>query len=306
MTGGMWRTIANFLCGTFPGSDWFPTPSMGGLWCCSRSRALAPAVQSPSPGVRLSSWSDFRLSNKLCADDLVILQESAADLQAALDAVSHWGQQWRFSFGIGPEKSAVVIFGPPRHALTCEVHSKATFCLSSLPIATSEWSSLPHFPGAIMSIIWWTARRLFAQCVSWVRSKGLPVSFSLFLLSTCVLPSCSRSLARFDRALRQWGHLLGWPSGTPNASVLCGLGLHDGLRVSSGRALALYARLASFALGSRPPVPASVFTLTQSTPGSWAHWCRAVISHHSVQRLDLCGVAQAVLRASLNDGCAAL
>ena len=144
-------------------------------------------------------------------------------------------------------------------------------------------------------------RRLFAQCVSWVRSEGLSVSFSLFLLSTYVLPSasfgiefagdCPRSLARFDRALRQWGrHLLGWPSGTPNASVLCELGLHDGLRVSSGRALALYARLASFALGSRPPVPASVFTLAQSTPGSGAHWCRAVISHHSVQRPDLFGV----------------
>ena len=54
------------------------------------------------------------------------------------------------AFGIGPEKSAVVIFGPPRT-------SKATFCLSSLPIATSEWSSLPYFPGAIMSIIWWIA-----------------------------------------------------------------------------------------------------------------------------------------------------
>ena len=55
-------------------------------------------------------------------------------------------------------------------------------------------------------------------------------------------------------------------------------------------ALALYVRLASFALGSRPPVPASVFTLAQSTPGSWAHWCHAVISHHSVQRPELCGV----------------
>ena len=107
---------------------------------------------------------------------------------------------------------------------------------------------------------------------------------------------CPRSLARFDRALHQWGrHLLGWPSGTPNASVLCELGLHDGLRVSSGRALALYARRASFALGSRPPVPASVFTLAQSTSGSWAHWCRAMISHHSVQRPDLYGVGPRLL-----------
>ena len=63
-------------------------------------------------------------------------------------------------------------------------------------------------------------RRLFAQCVSWVRSEGLPVSFSLFLLSTYVIPSasfgiefageCPRSLARFDRALRQWGSSLAW------------------------------------------------------------------------------------------------
>ena len=263
--------------------------------------SLAATISRASPGVRLSSCSDFRLSNQLYADDLVILQESTADLQAALDAVSHWGQQWRFSFGIGPEKSAVVIFGPPRHALTCEVYLQGDL----LPVVSAY-----RYLGVVLTptLSWCNhvdhlvdrGRRLFAQCVSWVRSEGLPVSFSLFLLSTYVLPSASfgiefagesRSLARFDRALRQWGrHLLGWPSGTPNASVLCELGLHDGLRVSSGRALALCARLASFALSSRPPVPASVFTLAQSTPGSWAHWCRAVISHHSVQRPDLCGV----------------
>ena len=34
----------------------------------------------------------------------------------------------------------------------------------------------------------------------------------------------------------------------------------------------------------------SLFTLAQSTPGTWAHWCRAVISRHSVQRPNLCGV----------------
>ena len=161
VTGGMWRTIACFLCGTLSqvrtGSDvshpWVDYGIAQGrvlspLLFNLLVNSLAATISRSSPGVRLSSCSDFRLSNQLYVDDLVILQESAADLQAALDAVSHWGQQWRFSFGIGPEKSAVVIFGPPRHAL---------FCLSSLPIATSEWSSLPHFRGAIMSIIWWTA-----------------------------------------------------------------------------------------------------------------------------------------------------
>ena len=140
-------------------------------------------------------------------------------------------------------------------------------------------------------------RRLFAQCVSWVRSEGLPVSFSLFLLSTYVLPSasfgiefageCPRSLARFDRALRQWGrHLLGWQSGTPNASVLCELGLHDGLLV--GLWLSMLVSLPSRSAPVLLSQPQS--SLAQSTPGSWAHWCRAVISHHSVQRPDLCGV----------------
>ena len=316
VAGGMWRTIANFLCGTLSqvrtGSDvshpWVDSGVAQGrvlspLLFNLLVNSLAATISRASLGVRLSSCSDFRLSNQLYADDLVILQESAADLQAALDAVSHWGQQWRFSFGIGPEKSAVVIFGPSPVMLSlAKCTSKATFCLSSLPIATSEWSSLPHFPGAIMSIIWWTAGAdcLRSVCLGFDQRACQSLS-RLFLLSTYVLPSasfgiefageCPRSLARFDRALRQCGrHLLGWPSGTPNASVLCELGLHDGLRVSSDRALALYARLASFALGSRPPVPASVFTLAQSTTGSWAHWCRAVISHHSVQRPDLCGV----------------
>ena len=194
-------------------------------------------------------------------------------MQAALDAVSHWGQQWRFSFGIGPEKSAVVIFGPARHALTCEVYFQGDL----LPVVTAY-----RYLGVVLTptLSWCNhvdhlvdrGRRLFCAVCVLGSIRGLPVSFSLFLLSTYVLPSasfgiefageCPRSLARFDRALRQWGrHLLGWPSGTPNASVLCELGLHDGLRVSSGRALALYVRLASLALGSRPPVPASVFTL---------------------------------------------
>ena len=188
---------------SFPGSDWFrrlPPWVDSGI---AQGRVLSPllfnllvnslvaTISRASPGVRLSSCSDFRLSNQFFADDLVILQESAADLQAALDAVSHWGQQWRFSFGIGPEKSAVVIFSPPRHALTCEVYLKATFCLSSLyrylgVVLTPTLSWCNHVDHLVDR-----GRRLFAQCVSWVRSEGLPVSFLLFLLSTYVLPSAS-------------------------------------------------------------------------------------------------------------------
>ena len=47
----------------------------------------------------------------LYADDVVILCENAADLQRALDAAQAWARSWRFHFGIGPSKSAVMVFG---------------------------------------------------------------------------------------------------------------------------------------------------------------------------------------------------
>ena len=44
----------------------------------------------------------------LYADDLVILADNPSDLQNALNA-GVWGSQWRFSFGIGPDKTAVLV-----------------------------------------------------------------------------------------------------------------------------------------------------------------------------------------------------
>ena len=59
----------------------------------------------------------FRHVCQLYADDLVISTASQA-LQVALDTVHAWGVRWRFSFGIGPTKSATVVFGPCTVALT--------------------------------------------------------------------------------------------------------------------------------------------------------------------------------------------
>ena len=199
----------------------------------------------------LTIWSFSRNPRQICRQ---LWMQSVIGVSSGASPLALDQRSQRSSFSVLPVTFSLA-----------KCTSKATFCLSSLPIATSEWSSLPHFPSAIMSIIWWTAANS--------RANAPVVSPDVIALFASGVVTC-----------------LAWPSGTPNASVLCELGLHDGLRVSSGRALALYARLASFALGSRPLVPASVFTLAQSTPGSWAHWCRAVISHHSVQRPDLCGV----------------
>ena len=113
-----------------------------------------------------------------------------------------------------------------------------------------------------------------------------------FLLSTYVPPSatfgtefvgdCNRTLAQLDPAQRRWGrHLLGWASGTPCASVLYELALPDSLRLSTGRALALFGRLHSLTAGARVPLPAAVFDLSQNTRGTWAHWCLSLLQHHA-------------------------
>ena len=126
---------------------------------------------------------------------------------------------------------------------------------------------------------------LFAQSTSWAHSEGLPASFTHFWPITYVLPSatfgsefidCTRSLAQLDFAQRRWGrHLLGWASGH---AVRFGT---LSLRVSTGRALALFGRLHSLSSGTRVPLPATVFTLSLHTPGTWAHWCLSLLQHHA-------------------------
>ena len=62
---------------------------------------LARAVHDAYPGVSLMARWDSRFAGQLYADDLVIVADSAADLQTSLDAVSAWGFRYRFTFGVG-------------------------------------------------------------------------------------------------------------------------------------------------------------------------------------------------------------
>ena len=134
-----------------------------------------------------------------------------------------------------------------------------------------------------------------------VCSEGLPVSFGRFLMSTYVLPSAAfglefagetpSSLSVFDRSLRRWcRHLLRWPAGTPNASVLSELALFDSLRMAHGQALSLYGRLTTLDSGTCSPLPAVVFRFAASVPGTWAHWCRSLLVSHSCWVPELSGV----------------
>ena len=70
---------------------------------------LAASVRQAAPGVQFGV--SHRFTDQLYANDLVVTAECQHDLQVALDAVSAWGHQWRFSFGIGPTKSAIMVFG---------------------------------------------------------------------------------------------------------------------------------------------------------------------------------------------------
>ena len=65
---------------------------------------LACAVHDAAPGVSLAPHPDFRFTQQLHADDLVLAAECESDLQAALDAVAAWGFKFRFTFGVGPTK----------------------------------------------------------------------------------------------------------------------------------------------------------------------------------------------------------
>ena len=124
VTGSLWHLLANFLCGTLSQVRLGGSVSSPGSTLASRKAefflpllfnlliySLAVTFRSAVPRVSLATSDSFRHACQLCADDLVVLTASQADLQLALDAVHAWGVRWRFSFGVGPTKSATMVFG---------------------------------------------------------------------------------------------------------------------------------------------------------------------------------------------------
>ena len=142
---------------------------------------LVRAVHDARPGVSLMASWDSHFAGQLYADDLVIVADSAADLQTGLDAVSAWG--FRFTFGVGPSKSAAMIFGP----------QSVTLGGVALPVV-SEYKYL----GVVLSpTLSWAAHvqhvvdrgnRLFAQRVSWCRAERLPLHTASSIFLAYVLP----------------------------------------------------------------------------------------------------------------------
>ena len=228
LQGRMWALIAHFVHGTFwqvrIGSDLSETWQDSGI---AQGRVLSPllfnilvdglarAVHDACPGVSLmASWD-----SRLCADDLVVVADSAAHLQTGLDAVSAWGFRYRFTFGVGPSKSAAMIFGPRRNPPVCNVTLGG--------VALSVVSKYKYLGVVLSPTLSWAAHvkhvvdrgnRVFAQCVSWCRAERLPLHTASSIFLVYVLPSIAwgsefltaspTALKSLDRALRKWVRFL--------------------------------------------------------------------------------------------------
>ena len=112
VTSGMWRTVSNLLVGTI--SQVRKGDAQSHLWMDSgiaQGRVLSTILFSLLVnrlaadtrccclGVRLIPASHVRSAWQLHADDVVIVAESAEDLQRGIDAVTSCGRRWRFTCG---------------------------------------------------------------------------------------------------------------------------------------------------------------------------------------------------------------
>ena len=213
VTGRLWHLISNFLCGTLSqvrvgdssSQPWVDTGIAQGrvlspLLFNLLVDSLAAAIRSAVPGVRLMASDPFRLVCQLYADDLVILADSPANLQTALSALYAWGTCWRFTFGIGPNKSAVMVFGPTRGRSPCLVHLGGV----PLPMVLQY-----RYLGIVLTLcLSWRAHiaylcargdRLFHQSSAWCHGEGLPVTFALSVFIAYVLSSASFGLEHIGR-----------------------------------------------------------------------------------------------------------
>ena len=240
VTGGMWRTVANFLCGTLSqvrvcgdvSPPWVDTGIAQGrvlspLLFKLLVNSLAAAIRRASPGVRVAPHSNLRVTCQLY-DDLVILAESEGDLQAALDAVTLWSHRWRFSFGVGPQKSAAMVFGPALSRPSCAVslNGRLLEVVPSYRYAhTVPAVGRPYRPHSRP----WPS----AFCTKYLVGPLRRPTCLLLALSALHLRSSqcdfrngvcwrlhSQSCAAGPRAATMGRHLLGWASGNPCASVL--------------------------------------------------------------------------------------
>ena len=293
ITGSMWKVLDDLLTGTSArvvvngllSQPWAETAGvrqgsvLGPLLFTILFDSISTTVRRACPGVALGGPGTPKVTLLLYADDLVVLADSASDLQHALDAIGAWGARWRFSFGIGPDKTAVLVVG-------CRTRN-FNFTLNDVPVpvvpeycylgvvfqSSRKWSKHGER-------LYTNSHRKFHQFLTWAENRQLHTGFRRSLFQSYVLPSMlygcqflSNSTVTFlDKKLRQWGRrLLQWPSGAPGATVLGELGWapfrHEVLRSQ----FSLFGRLCSAdPAGAHRRLAARVFRYALCQQHSWA------------------------------------
>ena len=265
--------------------------------------SIADAIRTVCPGVSLSTDRSAPVASRvallLYADDLVVLAEDAAQLQRALDAIGAWGSQWRFSFGIGPEKSAVMVVGSRSTDFRFVLQGSLLPCVRQYTYlgVTFEASRKWHKHAARLLD---AGNRRFHQFLGWAENRQLHTGFRGQLFQTYVLPAIvygahfldSGQVARLDQKLRQWGRrLLHWPGGAPSAAVLGELGWLPFLFEMQRLQFGLFGRLATAdALGARRSLAARVFNFALQQPGSWAHSVSQTMRDSGIPLPRSCGL----------------
>ena len=153
--------------------------------------ALQHRFQLASPGVHLPGNVQCRFTDQLYADDLVLVTDSPLDLQTALNAVHRWWCRFRFKFGVGSTKSAVMAFGPRRRLPDFDLHLGGV----SLPVVSSY-----KYLGVLLTptlsctkhvqLLISRGNRLFAQCVAWCRAEHLPSPNGIINFPCLCSPQC--------------------------------------------------------------------------------------------------------------------
>lgn len=143
-------------------------------------------------GVMLSS--DLRIGCLAYADDLVLIAESASELQRGLDMVTEYARQWRFDFS--PKKSNVVVHGSEADK---RVAHEYTFRLASVPLRVVDeykylgvefgktrcrWKSvIGRLLGKAGKL---TGMLTYVGC----HSRGFQSSTSIYMWNTLIRPVC--------------------------------------------------------------------------------------------------------------------
>ena len=194
VSGSMWHFPANILCGILSqvrtgdssSQPWVESGiAQGRVLFLSLFNVLvdtsAASVRSVAPVVQLVISDAFRNTCHRHGDEVVLVSESQVDLHAGLNACHAWSIRSRFTFGIGPTKSAVMIFGPAQSRPDCHVHLGGYPLLGVLTPDLSWRAHVAHVSSCI--------DRLFHQSSARCHGEGLPVSIAVSVFDACVLSS---------------------------------------------------------------------------------------------------------------------